>query len=451
MLTPPAVFILVAFLIIYWLTRDHIVLNNLLLITFGLLLISWVNIWQALLLVFFLPLDYFLITKIFPLNKWRVPGLYLGILTNLCIWLSSRYLMGDYGSSMVSTVQIGASFYILRKLSFLIAAFQDPNFEEHSLLEYGLYVTFFPQILSGPIERPKSFLKQISRTRKISNVDWYDCFHLIMLGMFKKIAIADNVRVVVDRIFQLNQANMIIVYIGTILFALQIFCDFSGYTDISRGVAGLMGFKTQENFDNPLLAQTPQDFWSRWHISLTQWLQTHIFYPIRRYFQRKSSFPDWVNVYLAIMVTMMLSGYWHGSSLKFLLWGFYHGIFLYLFRIVGAQQWVRKKQKKWHFGIWFVTSHVILIGWLIFRSHDLGWLMNTIYQGIRSPTREEWVVTVSIISQLLIFSFPLVLHYLINRNELVARVGNPIFMAVLAIVLIIFNFSGFQTFIYAGF
>jgi len=439
------------FLCVYWLTRSHLRINNWLLFLFGIFMYAWGDLWRGVLLLALLPVDFILVRFLYREKDTRKLALICGLGLNILVWIGSRYLIADERFLISGGIALGVSFYILRKIGFLISAFHDEDLTKHSFLEYGLYVSFFPQILSGPIEKPKSFLKQISHRRDISEVDLFGCIHLIILGLFKKIAIADNMRVIVDRVFAIEKPALLIVYAGTIAFSLQLFCDFSGYTDISRGIAGLIGFKTTRNFDNPFLSRTPQDFWNRWHISFTNWLQTNIYFPVRRYLLRNEYTTEWIKTAAPIMAVMIFSGYWHGSTATFLVWGVYHGVLLIIFHYFRAKRGKRLNSYFWDLLGWLMTFQLILLGWLIFRSNSIQWLSQLTVKHADRSLQQDMIVSLSILSQTLVFSTPLFFHYLINKNKRIAEIINPIIMAAGAVILILFGFSGFQPFVYVGF
>ncbi|MBU0716854.1 MAG: MBOAT family protein, partial [Planctomycetes bacterium] len=241
-----------------------------------------------------------------------------------------------------------------------------------SLLDFALFVAFFPQLVAGPILRASEFLPQITRPRVVDLRRVYEGGYLIFWGLFKKAVIADNLAVVVDRAFAADVspaggAVMVAVY----AFAIQIYCDFSGYTDIARGCAKMMGFDICLNFNLPYFACNPVEFWRRWHISLSSWLRDYLYIPLGG--NRRGPGRTCIN----LMVTMVLGGLWHGAAWTFVAWGAYQGVLLATYkasaslmkRIVPAvaassivSPWVAR----------IVFFQFVSLGWLIFRAESLG-------------------------------------------------------------------------------
>jgi D-alanyl-lipoteichoic acid acyltransferase DltB (MBOAT superfamily) len=453
MLDPVNTFFLltILFLVIFMLTRKMPICNNVVLLASGIIFYAWGNIFRAVLLLGLLVLDHLVVKTFFKNAKWKTFSLIVAISINVSTWLFFRVInKGPFGADGFA-IPLGMSFYMLRKISFLLAAYQKRFVCDSSLIDYALYISFFPQIMSGPIEKPEEFLAQLKQVRPpikgqiISNVQ------LLIFGLLKKIVIADNLRVIVDRIFLLDSPPLLLVYVGTMAFALQLFCDFSGYVDISRATAGFLGFQTSQNFQQPFFSITPQDFWNRWHITFTQWLQTTIFFPLRRILAERRAERRWVIDILPVLVTMLLSGFWHGSGLHFLVWGLYHALLLLAYRYLGLDKWAKNSAWMGKVFLWVVTSQFLLLGWLIFRSTDMLWLYDLV--GKQSPQLglEQWVVAASIFFQMLVFGLPLAIHYLINTSRKIALIGNPIFYAASMVLLLVFGFSGFQEFIYFAF
>ncbi|SMP68241.1 D-alanyl-lipoteichoic acid acyltransferase DltB, MBOAT superfamily [Neorhodopirellula lusitana] len=218
---------------------------------------------------------------------------------------------------------IGISFYTFQTLSYTIDVYRRQISPERSLLKFATYVTFFPQLVAGPIVRAKEFLPQLQVDRKWSYANLEAGFGLVLLGFFKKLVIADNIAVLVDHLFEspelFTAVNTLIVIV---LYAFQIYGDFSGYSDIAIGLALMMGFVFPVNFRFPYFAKSFSDFWTRWHITLSQWLRDYLYIPLGG--NRGSR---WATV-RNLMTTMLLGGLWHGANWTFLAWGGLHGLFL---------------------------------------------------------------------------------------------------------------------------
>lgn len=266
---------------------------------------------------------------------------------------------------------VGISFYTFQTLSYTIDVYRGRITTERSLLNFAVYVAFFPQLVAGPIERAGRLLPQISTPRKITWPDLYSGFYLICWGLFKKVVLADNVATVADRVFAETSITGLATLLGVYAFAVQIYCDFSGYTDVARGAARCMGFDLMLNFNLPYLATNPSDFWRRWHISLSTWLRDYLYIPLGG--NKKGP----RRTYLCLMLTMVLGGLWHGAAWTFVLWGFYHGALLCIHRML--RPWlsrVTQFKNRFVIALWFcirvfVFFHLVCLGWLFFRADSL--------------------------------------------------------------------------------
>jgi len=312
---------------------------------------------------------------------------------------------------------VGISFYTFQTLSYTIDLYRGRITTERNLLNFALFVAFFPQLVAGPIERAAHLLPQIGRTTTISAWHIHTGAYLIGWGLFKKVVLADNAALVADNVFDafLDPANLpenagFAAYLGVLAFAIQIYCDFSGYTDIARGSARMMGFDLMRNFNLPYFARNPSDFWRRWHISLSTWLRDYLYIPLggNRQAPRWSGlhallpvlllgwilgWPLWINiivsmvyvgylvihrgVYNNLMMTMLLGGLWHGAAWTFVLWGLYHGLLLAGHR--GASPWLKRwftheralARKAWTLLSVLLFFQLTLGGWLLFRAQSV--------------------------------------------------------------------------------
>jgi len=224
---------------------------------------------------------------------------------------------------------VGISFYTFQTMSYTIDVFRRKMSPTHRFLDFGLFVAFFPQLVAGPIERASRLLPQVLARRTITLNQTTRGLFLILFGLFKKVVIADGVALRVDAIYNSTGAvGFADVVAATVLFAVQIYCDFSGYSDIARGLAKTMGFDLMVNFNLPYFAKNPSDFWRRWHISLSTWLRDYLYIPLG------GNRLGRVRTYVNLMITMLLGGLWHGAAWNFVLWGFYHGAILGAHRAV---------------------------------------------------------------------------------------------------------------------
>ena len=219
---------------------------------------------------------------------------------------------------------LGLSFYTFSNLSYIFDIYRGKIEPAANWLDYQLYVAFFPKIVSGPIEKPGRFLPQITRKREFDYDKGIASLKLITIGFFKKVVVADSVSPFVDDIFSSpHRYNSLVLILGSFLYAFQIYGDFSGYSDIARGVAGLFGIEIMENFNFPFFSKDVGEFWRRWHISLSTWLNDYVFKPVA------IACRNWGNhgIYAGIFITFLVSGLWHGESITFLIWGMLHALY----------------------------------------------------------------------------------------------------------------------------
>jgi alginate O-acetyltransferase complex protein AlgI len=266
---------------------------------------------------------------------------------------------------------VGISFYTFQSLSYTLDVYRRDVPAETSLLRYALFVTYFPQLVAGPILRPHHFLPHLDKPWTITEGNFVRGLHLSLVGLFKKVIIADNISPLVDSILtQPTDYPSIIIVAATALFAVQIYCDFSGYTDIARGVSRLFGIEIPLNFNYPYFSTSIIEFWRRWHISLSSWLRDYLYIPLGG--GRGSA----GRVYANLMTTMVIGGLWHGASWNFVIWGAYQGALLCINRLFRAlcDQWQAldriMKTRAAVLVSWVITLYLTLLGWLIFRVTD---------------------------------------------------------------------------------
>jgi alginate O-acetyltransferase complex protein AlgI len=265
---------------------------------------------------------------------------------------------------------VGISFYTFQTMSYSIDIYRKKQKPYDSFVDFACYAAFFPQLVAGPIVRADHFRKEIENSLRIDSVQFRLGLTLIIYGIAKKLIIADNVAIHANSIFIEGEhlANIGLVWWATLCFGIQIYCDFSAYTDIAIGSAYLLGVKLPENFQTPYAATSPQDFWRRWHISLSTWLRDYLYIPLG------GSRNGTKRMIFALMMTMLLGGLWHGASWNFVLWGLVHGLLLIIHRFGKNIGFVNKFfNVTGKFGIlisWFVTQVCVFFTWLIFRVEE---------------------------------------------------------------------------------
>jgi alginate O-acetyltransferase complex protein AlgI len=233
------------------------------------------------------------------------------------VWLGVAWHIPDPGI----VLPIGISFHTFQSMSYTIDAYYGVVETERSFIRFAAFVSFFPQLVAGPIERARNLLGQMYGKRAITSLHITEGLSLFLVGLFKKVAIADYLSRYVDQVYATPELfNSPALALATFAFAWQIYCDFSGYTDMARGLARLMGFNLMLNFNNPYLAASLGEFWQRWHISLSTWFRDYVYIPLG------GNRGGQVRTYANMFVTMVISGVWHGAAWTFILWGFLHAV-----------------------------------------------------------------------------------------------------------------------------
>ena len=268
---------------------------------------------------------------------------------------------------------VGISFYTFQTISYVVDVYRGDVAPAAHYHEYLLFVSFFPHLIAGPILRAPNLLPQFDRPARLSEADGSRALWLIMVGLFKKVVIADFISInLVDRVFSLPEMYTSGEVLAAIYgYALQIYADFSGYTDIAIGSALLLGFHIPPNFDKPYLARNLRDFWRRWHISLSTWFRDYLYIPLGG--SRKGSW----RTYLNLWVVMLLCGLWHGAEWKFVLWGALHGVGQMATRLWQRAVGRDRARTAWgRFITTFLTFHFVCFAWVFFRADDLSAALN---------------------------------------------------------------------------
>jgi D-alanyl-lipoteichoic acid acyltransferase DltB (MBOAT superfamily) len=345
----------------------------------------------------------------------------------------------------------GLSFYTLKKLAYMIDVSRGTLEPSNDLLSFALFVSFFPQLIAGPIDRYQKLVPQIQRTRLWQPDFFYAAWPLIVMGFFKKVVVADSIKPIVDRVFGLDQPSLLLVLAGAMGFTLEILADFSAYTDLSRGVAQLLGFNTSENFNRPYLSLTPTDFWNRWHITLSTWLRDYIFFPVRRaLLRRERPLPNWMLLSVPPLAAMFVSGIWHGAELNYVIWGLYYGVLIAGYQLTGLRGNWRPDGRLKTFYAWLVMFTLIGFGWLIFRAPSITWLTNVLFHSQWTYGREDWIVTSIILSRTALYSLPLIIKYMLDQYVPRGFV-RPFYYAVLTLGVVLFIGTATTDFIYFQF
>ncbi|MDG2308334.1 MAG: MBOAT family O-acyltransferase [Candidatus Binatia bacterium] len=254
---------------------------------------------------------------------------------------------------------LGISFYTFQTLSYTVDVYRGRLQPTRSLADFALFVSFFPQLVAGPIVRAIDFLPQLAKTRRLADVGFRTPLMRFLLGYVKKACIADQIAAAIDPVFANPAAyDTVSLWLSSLLYSLQIYCDFSGYSDMAIATAAMVGYHLPENFGFPYLAKTIQEFWRRWHITLTTWFRDYLYIPLGG--NRTGS----VRLAINLCTVFLLCGLWHGAAWTFVVWGIYHGVFLTLERLVPLK---RLPPLLGHVYVLLVVS----CGFVIFRSADL--------------------------------------------------------------------------------
>jgi D-alanyl-lipoteichoic acid acyltransferase DltB (MBOAT superfamily) len=310
--------------------------------------------------------------------------------TNLAIladWVHWNYPI----KALNLILPLGLSFHTFQSLSYVIEVYRGNQKAERNFGVYALYVMFFPQLVAGPIERPQHLLHQFYEKHDFDYEQVTDGLKLMAWGMFKKVVIADRLAVFVNTVYDKPaEYQGISLIVATVFFAFQIYCDFSGYTDIAIGAAQVMGFKLMDNFNRPYSSRSIVEFWKRWHISLSTWFRDYLYIPLGG---NRVTVPRW---YLNLMITFLVSGVWHGAHWTYIVWGALHGSYMVIGRYTEE---IRKKitsvifsdrtSKIYHFLQVLSTFSLVTFAWIFFRAksiHDAVYIATHLFSGLNFGT-----------------------------------------------------------------
>lgn len=277
---------------------------------------------------------------------------------------------------------VGISFYTFQTLSYVIDVYRGNIKAEKHFGYYATFVSFFPQLVAGPIERPENLLPQLKEEKKFSYNNATKGLKLMTIGFFKKMVVADNLAYYVDMVYKdLSYYTGFALVLVAIFFTIQIYCDFSGYSDIAKGSARLLNIELMDNFKTPYFSTTIKEFWSKWHISLSSWFKDYIYIPLGG--NRCSK----IRHYFNLLVTFLISGLWHGANITFVIWGGIHGLLQILEDILH----VKKDTKKYSF-IWYIRVILVFIimtfTWVFFRAQNINealYVFSNMFKGIAHP------------------------------------------------------------------
>lgn len=376
----------------------------------------------------------------------------------LCTWFAA--LIGREACQFDIILPVGISFFTFQSLSYTIDVYRGTLKPIHSLLQYAFYISFFPQLVAGPIVRASEFIPQIKKKVFVSDDMINKAVLLIASGIFKKSVISDYISInFVDRVFDnpvlySGFENLLALY-G---YAIQIYCDFSGYSDIAIGIALLLGFHFPKNFDAPYKSLSIQEFWRRWHMTLSFWLRDYLYI-----FWLGGNRVGKIRSYINLFLTMLFGGLWHGASLNFILWGGLHGIGLMINKayreIVGCENKIRSS-KVVNVLCFLLTFHFVTAGWLLFRCENFS---NAVEMLVQITTKFGWQLIPQVIEGywqvLSIMTLAFVLHFMpktassstLNVISKMPIVLKAFVISFIAYIVIQVKSSDIQPFIYFQF
>lgn len=466
----------VFFTVLYtlYLRFDHKKQNLLLLIGSYIFYGAWD--WRFLSLIFFSTfVDYLCGLRIHNESDERKRKFFLGLslFTNLSLLGFFKYfnffidsfvsLFALFGVEIQSTylniiLPVGISFYTFQTMSYTIDIYRRKMEPAKDFSDFALFVAFFPQLVAGPIERASHLLPQILKPRKVTLELFYQGAFLVYWGIFLKVFIADNLATIVDPVFagKPGSENGVIVLIAIYAFAFQIYCDFAGYSYVARGLCKCMGFDIMVNFNVPYFAKNPQDFWKRWHISLSSWLRDYLYISLGG---NKNG--QW-KTYRNLTLTMLIGGLWHGAAWTFIVWGAYQGGLLVVHRFF--QPYFSKldiissvlTRRGWEAVKILIFFQFVCLGWLIFRADSMSTVSNMLTAIFSNFT---FVEDVSFNLQYLVFFSGILIivqWFQYHKDDLLIVYKAPqwvkvIFYSITLLLIIVFGVTNGSEFIYFQF
>ena len=385
-----------------------------------------------------------------------LPLLLLGIFKYYNFFISSFKRFGLSTNSINIIVPIGISFHSFMMISFIVDSYFG-KVEKIDIFEMLSYSIFFPTILSGPVCKSRNIIPQFKKHRILNNDCFKDSLSRFTIGVFKKVVIADRLSVYVDAVFSTPKAySWITLIIASVAYSLQLYFDFSGYSDMAIAVANSIGIRIDENFLFPYISKNPTEFWKRWHISLSSWLQEYLYIPLGG--NRKGKY----RTYLNLIITMVLGGMWHGANWTYVLWGFIHGIALVLHKmfvkITSSVCRLRNNKFTEIEEIIFIIINYVFVSlcWIIFRSDSIDTAF-TIFKRIFTLAKGIdyfYVYTFVYLFGLMIIQFIIMKRRDINNNFIALDLNNflnKIILCGMILIILSVGYYGDTAFIYGHF
>jgi D-alanyl-lipoteichoic acid acyltransferase DltB (MBOAT superfamily) len=410
-----------ALVLVYWRLPHRA--QNVLLLSASYVFYGWVNPWWVAIMLTSTTVDYWAGQRMEDDPARRTRYLAASLVVNLGMLGFFKYfnffidnLRAAFESVGVSVawpilelaLPAGISFYTFQALSYTIDVYKGEMRARRNAVDFALFVAFFPHLVAGPIMRAKNLLVQVEQVRAWDWRQSREALVLICWGFFKKLVVADNVGVIANRVFAHEDPSFEMLWAGVFAFGMQIYADFSAYSDIARGVARWFGFTLIVNFNHPYIAHSPADFWHRWHISLSTWFRDYVYIPLGG--SRVPALQREMN----LVATFLISGFWHGASWNFVLWGMYHGVLVSATRTAGR---ALRLPEKWPGPLAPVqialTVTAMFAGWLLFRETNPDFLRRWFLLAPSQSTPMEREIGVYLLVLAATWSVPLFLDDLI--------------------------------------
>lgn len=451
---------------LYWLLNRHTRWQNLLVVAASYLFYGWWD-WRFLLLIAFTSACSYFSGLIINNGRWRKTALWGNIIVNLAILGLFKYydffaaelarMLGCSGDSVMLhlILPVGISFYTFQALSYSIDVYRGKLEPTRDIVAFFAYVSFFPQLVAGPIERATNLLPQFQRQRQFNYGVAVDGVRQMLWGFFKKVVVADNCAVYVDDIWSnIAGQSSINLAVAAALFSIQIYCDFSGYSDIAIGTAKLFGIRLMRNFKVPYFSRDIAEFWRRWHISLTTWFRDYVYIPLGG-----SRVVKW-KVVRNTFIIFLVSGLWHGANWTFLAWGAFHALLFLPLILLGKNRKHTDNVAEGRLlpslkeaGQMLLTFVLAAFGWILFRSQSIGEAVGFIggiftsgFAGVNLPMRTLVFVAILLVVEWLQRNRE---HGLSMENVRYGVVRYACYLSVLALIFLFGVFN--ETFIYFQF
>jgi len=353
-------------------------IRNSILILFSLLFYAWGGVSYTIILLASIGINYIFVNRLNTARKHKKSWLYAGLIFNISLLVAFKYLRFFFeqynlwlewkGDSIAGIalpeylLPLGISFFTFQQMSLLWDVYRKKNQIQLRLADTALYISFFPQLIAGPIVRYNDIIDQINDRHSTASLFESGVYRFV-LGLFRKVVIANGCAAITDGIIDQNTSELTtsVAWLALVSYAFQIYFDFSGYSDMAIGLGRMFGFNIPENFNFPYLATSVRDFWHRWHISLTNWFRDYVYIPLGG--NRKGNYRTYFN----LLLVFLLTGFWHGASWSFVVWGLFHGLFLTIERL-GFGNILQNLPV---FFRWAYTMSVVLLAWVFFRVESL--------------------------------------------------------------------------------